>query len=185
MNSYCGHTSIKRIFKWLLLAFLLSLILVITISSVSADDNSLIEKARITQYIEETRNLVSSNIDTINASVIQQTGNNNNASIMQSYSASFQTGNFALIRQKGNGNIGTISQHGGNNAAVIWQVGSNHIASVNQQNENATLALNADIRQFGIASDIHITQSGSGPRSISIEHQAYSGNALPVTVENH
>ncbi|WP_339882272.1 hypothetical protein [Vreelandella maris] len=185
MNNCYGHILIRRVLKCLLLAFPLSLILVITISSVSADDNSLIEKARITQYIEETRNLVSSDVDTVNASVIQQTGSNNNASIMQSYSASFQTGNFALIRQKGNENMGTISQHGGNNAAVIWQVGNNHIASVNQRNENATLALNADIRQFGIASDIHITQSGSGPRSISIEHQAYSGNALPVIVENH
>ena len=158
MSNCYGHILIRRVLKCLLLALPLSLILVITISYVSANETSLIEKARITQYTEEARNLISSDIDTINASVIQQTGNNNNASIMQSYSASFQTGNFALIRQKGNGNIGTISQHGGNNAAVIWQVGSNHIASVNQQNENATLALNADIRQFGIASDIRITK---------------------------
>lgn len=181
---YAINIHIKRftLFFSLMILFLIA-------GSIHANENeqapASIEKARINQYIKEQQHQVDDSITKSNVSIIQQLGNNNNASIMQSYAASFQSGNFALIRQKGNNNVGAISQYGGNNAAVIWQVGNQHNASINQRNESAALALNADIRQFGTASDIHITQSGNGPRSISIEHQAYSGNALPVIVENH
>lgn len=183
MNKYYGHILTKRIFKWISVALILLITLVITVPSISANDSNLVERARITQYIEQTKNLISSDINTVNASVIQQIGNDNHASTIQSNSASYQAGNFALIYQNGNQNKGAISQHGGNHTAVIWQKGNNHNASIHQQSNHH--ALSADIRQFGALSDIHITQSGSGPRSISIEHQAYSGSALPVIVENH
>ncbi|MWJ29202.1 hypothetical protein GPM19_13535 [Halomonas sp. ZH2S] len=154
-------------------------------TSVSANDNDqdLIQKSRIIQHIEQTKNQVNSDGYKANVSIIKQMGSENNASVTQSQSASFQAGNFALIHQDGNQNNGTISQQGGDNTASIWQEGNRHNAAISQQGNS--FSLSADIQQFGIASDINVSQSGSGQRSISIEHQAYSGNALPVTVETH
>jgi minor curlin subunit len=172
--------------------WLIGLAAFVTVATqVSANDNEQhlmereIERARITQYIKDQHYLVNSDTERSNASIIEQIGNQNNASVMQSYSASFQTGNYAFIRQEGNQNTAAISQWGGNNSASIWQKGNHHNASINQQNDSFSLDFNADIRQFGNSSDVHITQSGGDPRSISIEHHAYSANALPVTVETH
>ncbi|WP_075880480.1 hypothetical protein [Vreelandella massiliensis] len=162
-----------------------ALFLATTMAYANENEQRLLERARITQYIEEQQQQVNGNNDRSNASIIEQIGNNNNANVMQSYSASFQTGNFAFIRQKGNQNTATISQWGGNNKASIWQDGNQHNASISQQNDSFSLDFNADIRQFGNSSDIHISQSGSDQRSISIEHHAYSGSAQPITVETH
>lgn len=149
----------------------------------TANENALEKRARITQHIEEQKSLINRNFS--NASIIEQIGNNNNASVAQSYSGDFQTRNFALIHQKGNNNTGTISQQGSYNSATIWQEGNFHNASINQQNNNG-LAFNADIRQFGSSSDVHIVQpSENGWRRISIEHHAYSADAKPVFVETH
>lgn len=189
MNIDDGYLTFKykkrlRIKKRFFLFTLLIGYLLITLP-ISADENELIlmEKARITQYIEETKNMIGSHADTVNASVIKQIGNDNNASIVQSQSASYQAGNFAFVYQHGNQNNGAISQHGGNHSAVIWQKGNNHNAAINQQ--SSSVALSADIRQFGALSDISISQSGSGQQSISIEQHAYSGSAPPVIVETH
>ncbi|WP_346799408.1 hypothetical protein R5M92_15970 [Halomonas sp. Bachu 37] len=150
--------------------------------SANESEQNLLERARITQHIEQQQQLLD-NGNISNASIIQQIGNNNNASVVQSQSASYQAGNFAFIYQNGNQNNADIFQQGGNHTAVIWQVGNSHNAEINQQNNS--LPLNADIHQFGIASDIKISQSGYDQRSISIEQHTYSGNALPVIVETH
>tara|TARA_R110001583_G_scaffold28281_3_gene100623 strand:+ start:521 stop:988 length:468 start_codon:yes stop_codon:yes gene_type:complete len=153
------------------------------LSPISANETeqALIDNARVTQYIEQTRNQFGG--DDINTSVIKQVGNDNTASIMQSQSASYQAGNFAFIYQQGSENYGAISQHGSKHSAAIWQEGNSHKATINQQNPN--IALNADIRQFGSSSDIYISQSGNGQQRISIEQEAYSGTAPPVIVETH
>ncbi|MYL23668.1 hypothetical protein GLV89_07665 [Halomonas alkaliantarctica] len=174
--------SFRKNFRWLI--SLATLATIVNQASANENEQRLIERARITQYIENQQ-YQDDIIDKSNVSIIEQIGNNNNANVMQSYSASFQTGNFSFIRQKGNQNTAAISQWGGNNKASIWQDGNQHNASISQQNDSFSLDFNADIRQFGNSSDIHISQSGSDQRSISIEHHAYSGSAQPVTVETH
>lgn len=120
-----------------------------------------------------------------NYSIIHQIGNNNRATVNQSYSASYQRGNFSKIFQFGNFNTATIEQTDGNNFGVITQSGNEHDASINQTQTGKQRELKAHVSQSGARSDIHITQSGSGYRSINVEQRAYSGNARPVTVETY
>lgn len=134
-------------------------------------------QAHIAHYIEK---IEYENIQG-NASIIKQNGNNNDASVMQSYSSAYQLANFAYIQQNGDNNLANISQVNGNNIGVILQVGSDHKANIVQKGNN----FQAKINQFGFNSDITLSQFGSGQRSISIEQQNYSGNALPITIDSY
>ncbi|WP_422103315.1 hypothetical protein [Vreelandella sp.] len=118
-----------------------------------------------------------------NYSIIQQIGNNNRTNVTQSYSASYQTGNFSRINQRGDWNNANIEQVGGNNAGVILQKGNYHTANVFQSGNDQQLE--TYVTQLGQRSDVQVSQSGSGYRSISVEQRAYSGNARPVTVETY
>lgn len=118
-----------------------------------------------------------------NLSIIEQQGNNNQASITQSRSASYQFANFSKIYQRGNNNLANISQFNGNNIGVIWQVGNNHNANISQQGN--TLSFRADIYQLGFSGDVTISQSGSGLRGVSVQQRTYSGNARPVTIDTY
>lgn len=118
-----------------------------------------------------------------NYSIIQQIGNNNRTNVTQSYSASYQTGNFSRINQRGDWNTANIEQVGGNNAGVILQKGNHHTADVFQSGNDQQLE--TYVTQLGQRSDVQVSQSGSGYRSISVEQRAYSGNARPVTVETY
>ena len=118
-----------------------------------------------------------------NFSIIQQIGNNNRTNVTQSYSASYQTGNFSRISQRGDWNNANIEQVGGNNAGVILQKGNYHTANVIQSGNDQPLE--TYVTQLGQRSDVQVSQSGSGYRSISVEQRAYSGNARPVTVDTY
>ena len=118
-----------------------------------------------------------------NFSIIQQIGNNNRTNVTQSYSASYQTGNFSRISQRGDWNNANIEQVGGNNAGVILQKGNYHTANVIQTGNDQPLE--TYVTQLGQRSDVQVSQSGSGQRSISVEQRAYSGNARPVTVDTY
>ena len=157
------------------LAILLATIL-FTSASVNADDS------RIEQFF----NQVDTDKYRGNYSVIEQIGNNNSASVKQTYSnsTSYQNGNFSKIYQSGNSNIANITQKGGNNFGVILQDGDGHMADINQEGD-ARKFLEANVSQLGSKSDIQISQSGSGYRSMNVEQRAYSGNARPVTVETY
>lgn len=116
-----------------------------------------------------------------NVSIIKQNGNNNQASVIQSRSASYQLGNFAYINQRGENNQGSISQFRGRNIGIIVQVGNNHTADIVQEGNN----FQAQINQLGFNSDISLSQSGSGQKSISVEQQNFSGNARPVAIDTY
>ncbi|WP_447530466.1 hypothetical protein [Vreelandella sp. TE19] len=118
-----------------------------------------------------------------NYSIIRQNGHHNRTAVTQSYSAQYQHGNFSNIRQTGNFNTASITQAGGNNAGVILQNGDRHLATINQS--YGVQGLQAFVSQTGHQSDIEISQSGSGYRSVSVEQQAFSGNARPVIVETY
>ncbi|MCW4150915.1 hypothetical protein OM427_15385 [Halomonas sp. 18H] len=147
---------------------------IFTAAPVNADDS------RIEQFF----NQVDINNYRGNYSIIDQIGNNNSATVNQSYSASYQRGNFSKIFQFGNFNTANIAQKGGNNFGVILQKGNAHEASINQVGD-ARKILEANVSQLGSKSDIQISQSGSGYRSINVEQRAFSGNARPVTVETY
>lgn len=117
-----------------------------------------------------------------NYSVIAQIGNNNSTHVSQS--ASYQAGNFSNIYQLGNYNSANVNQTGGNNVSNIMQQGFNHKADVTQLG-GASRELNSYVRQSGNSSDVQISQSGSGYRGISVEQQAFSTYARPVTVETY
>ena len=183
MTTYGCHFFTRA--KKQLYFFMLSASYLFTIAPVNANEieQALLEKARITQHIEQQQEQLNQYGDISNASIIQQIGNNNSATTAQSQSAYFQARNFAFIYQYGNQNNADILQQGSGHSAVIWQEGNGHKATINQLNANR--AFTADIRQFGSSSDVQISQSGSDPRGISVEHHAYSGNAQPVFVEKH
>lgn len=143
------------------------------VTPVNADDS------RIEQFF----NQVDTNSYRGNYSIIDQIGNNNSATVNQSYSANYQRGNFSKIFQFGNFNTANIAQEGGNNFGVILQKGNAHEASITQV--GGARDLKANVSQLGSNSDIQISQSGSGYRSINVEQRAYSGNARPVTVETY
>ena len=138
------------------------------------------ENARITQYAAGTyhNNLLKSNV-----SIISQNGNDNQANVTQSRSASYQMGNIAYIYQDGYNNQASISQNNGANIGLVKQVGSNHVANISQT--GGQFEIKAQVTQFGQNSDIALSQSGSGLRSISVEQQNYSGYARPVTIDTN
>lgn len=148
-------------------------------SAVLTSASAVADESRIEQFFNQV------DVDNYqgNYSIIDQIGNNNNATVNQSYSASYQRGNFSKIFQFGNFNTANITQTGGNNFGVILQKGNAHEASITQAGN--TRELKANVSQLGSKSDIQITQSGSGYRSINVEQRAYSGNARPVTVDTY
>lgn len=149
------------------------------VSAEASGDSLIQEGARVAQYAYQ--------IDTStlqgNVTIIEQRGNNNQASITQSRSASYQFANFSKIYQRGNNNLATITQFNGNNVGVIWQVGNNHSASIYQEGNN--LAFRADIYQLGFSGDVTISQSGSGQRAVSVQQQNFSGNSRPVAIDTY
>jgi minor curlin subunit len=149
------------------------------ISAGASGDNLIQEGARVAQYAYQ--------IDTStlqgNVTIIEQRGNNNQASITQSRSANYQFANFSKIYQRGNNNLANIMQFNGNNVGVIWQIGNNHSASIYQ--EGNSLLFQADIYQLGASGDVTISQSGSGLRGISVQQQNNTGSARPVTIDTY
>ncbi|MFG6668144.1 hypothetical protein ACGK9R_13710 [Halomonas sp. HNIBRBA4712] len=134
---------------------------------------------RVEQYVHSIQTPMSA----ANVSVISQVGNDNRVSVSQSYSAQYQRGNFSSIRQIGNGNEASITQIGGNNVSQVAQNGNGHIVSIVQ--DFGHQGAEAFVNQSGQQSNIAISQSGSGYRSISVEQQSFSGSALPVTVDTY
>lgn len=145
----------------------------------NGDISTFNKDSRVSQYI--------AHIDTTsfqgNVSIIQQQGNDNQASVLQSRSVNYQLANFSKINQRGNNNQATIQQYSGNNIGVIWQQGDNHTANISQQGNN--FSLRADIYQLGFSGDVTISQSGSGLRSVSVQQQNYSGNTRLVTIDTY
>lgn len=141
--------------------------------------DDLYESGRVLQYA----NSIALNRFQGNTSIIQQIGDNNQASVVQSRSANYQLGNFAHIYQRGNQNQASIQQENGSNIGIIWQVGNNNVANIEQLGNS--FSLNANIHQIGFNSDITLSQSGSGLRSISVEQQNFSGHARPVAIDTY
>lgn len=163
-----NHTSTKQ-------AKLAVILLTATLSvstTISADNS------RVEQFSKQ----VAAQHDQGNYNIIAQIGNNNRTHVSQS--ASYQAGNFSSIYQLGNYNSATVNQTGGNNISNVSQVGRNHKVDITQSG-NASRELNSYVRQLGNWSDVQISQSGSGYRGISVEQQAFSSNARPVTVETY
>ncbi|PKG54860.1 hypothetical protein [Halomonas sp. MES3-P3E] len=168
-----SKTSAKRY-----LALLITAGLLISNAAVSEAEIS-ISQSRVNQYTTKINTLSLQG----NISIIEQQGNYNQASVIQSRSASYQFANFSKIYQRGNNNLANISQSNGNNVGVIWQVGNNHNANISQQGNS--LSFQADIYQLGFSGDVTISQSGSGLRGVSVQQQNYSGNARPVTIDTY
>lgn len=150
-----------------------------TVSAEAANDGSgeNMWESRVTQYVKS----IDYSSYKGNVSIIQQNGNDNQASVVQSRSADYQFANFAHIYQLGDNNQASISQSNGSNIGIIVQVGNEHNAAITQKGNK----FQAEINQFGFGSDITLSQSGSGLRSISIEQQNHSGNAQPVTIDTY
>lgn len=115
-----------------------------------------------------------------NVALIRQIGDGNNSTINQNYNNQDRA-NLASIYQKGNFNEATINQEGSSNTGLIHQHGSHHEASITQRGNQ----LESQINQYGSDSNVTISHSGSGYQGISIEQQAFSGNARSVTVETY
>jgi len=143
-------------------------------------ETALLNAARVFQ---QAKSIIDFNQLAGNTSVIQQVGVNNSGTVVQSRAAGYQMGNFAYIYQNGRSNSASIDQQGGNNIGLVEQVGDDHSAVISQAGNS--LSLKADVSQFGFQSDISLSQSGSGSRSISVEQQNYSGNARPVTIDTY
>lgn len=154
-----------------------TLLLTVALSSFIGNANA--DTNRIEQYF----NQVDTQTYQGNYSIISQVGNNNQATVKQSYSAAYQVGNFSHIHQRGNENIASITQVGGKNYGVIFQAGNHHNANISQSGSQQELA--TYVSQTGLRSDIQVSQSGSGYRNIGIEQQAFSGYTRPVTVETY
>lgn len=144
------------------------------------DEAAILNAARVFQ---QAKSIIDLNQLAGNASVIQQVGDNNSGRVMQSRTAGYQMGNLAYIYQNGRGNSANIDQQGGNNIGVVSQIGDDHSADIRQTGNS--LSIRANIYQIGFKSDISLSQSGSGSRSISVEQQNYSGNARPVTIDTY
>jgi len=115
-----------------------------------------------------------------NVALIRQIGDGNNSIINQNLNRQGYA-NLASIYQHGNFNEATINQEGSNNTGFIHQHGSHHEASITQRGNQ----LESQINQSGLNSNVTISNSGSGYQGISVEQQAFSGNARPVTVETY
>lgn len=144
------------------------------------DEAAVLNAARVFQ---QAKSIIDLNQLSGNASVIQQVGDNNSGNVIQSRAAGYQMGNLAYIYQNGRGNSASIDQQGGNNIGVVSQIGDDHSADIRQTGNS--LSIRADVYQVGFKSDISLSQSGSGSRSISVEQQNYSGNARPVTIDTY
>lgn len=135
------------------------------------------------QTVIETRD--SEPLDTVsrsNTSVITQIGNDNRANIAQSRNrAAFASGNYASVTQRGISNEANIIQSGSNNIGLIGQTGREHEAKI----EQAGNGFEARIDQRGIKSNIDISQSGSGLRSISVSQDSVSGMTAPVIIRTN
>lgn len=147
--------------------------------SASPDDEAIVLNAA--RVFQQAKSIIDLNQLAGNASVIQQVGDNNSGSVMQSRAVGYQMGNLAYIYQNGRSNSASIDQQGGNNIGVVSQVGDDHSATISQTGNS--LSLRADVYQVGFKSDVSLSQSGSGARSISVEQQNYSGNARPITID--
>lgn len=148
------------------------LLAALSVSYTLSADNS-----RVEQFTKQAGQLSQGNY-----SIIAQIGNNNRTDVSQS--ASYQAGNFSSIYQMGNYNAATVTQTGGNNVSNVLQKGNNHQVDINQSGSTSR-ELHSYVLQLGNRSDVQISQSGSGYRSISVEQQALSSNARPVTVETY
>ncbi len=147
---------------------------------VAADNTNVYNSQnRVEQFIENSR--ISS---PANVSIIEQIGNDNSAEVSQSRSSRYQANNLAYIYQNGNRNNGEIHQLSGNNVGFILQFGNDHSAIIEQRSHGRGIN-HSSVVQTGFNSDITLSQSGSGYRSITVEQQAFSGNARPVTVETY
>ncbi len=173
-----NKTGVKRCCVSLLTIGLLAINMVPK-AKASSDMLTLIDGSRVVQYASQ----VDVSVLQGDVSIIEQQGKNNQASVIQSRSASYQLANFSHIYQYGNNNLANVSQANGNNVGVVWQVGDNHTANITQQGNS--LSLRADIYQLGFSGDVSISQSGSGLRGVSVQQQNYSGNARPVTIDTY
>ncbi|MEH6640232.1 hypothetical protein [Vreelandella glaciei] len=113
-----------------------------------------------------------------NVALIRQIGDGNSSTINQNLNSQGRA-NLASIYQYGNFNEAMINQEGSKNTGLIHQNGSRHDAVITQSGHQ----LEAQINQSGLNSNVTISHSGSGYQGISVEQQAFSGNARPVTVE--
>lgn len=151
-----------------------------TTPSIASDDAN----RQQLQTVIETRD--SEPLDTVSrsntSSVITQIGNDNRANIAQSRNrAAFASGNYASITQRGTSNEANIIQSGSNNVGLIGQSGREHEAKI----EQAGNGFEARINQRGIKSNIDISQSGSGLRSISVRQNSVSGMTTPITIRTN
>ncbi|AVI61906.1 hypothetical protein BB497_03920 [Halomonas sp. GFAJ-1] len=173
----------KRFYKQQIAVVVSAISLIVagaTISPVHANNlEDVFESGRVLQYA----NSIATSQSQGNTSIIQQIGDNNRASVVQSRSANYQLGNFAHIYQRGNQNQASIQQENGSNIGIILQVGNNHVANIKQLGNS--FSLDANIHQIGFSSDITLSQSGSGLRSISVEQQNFSGQARPVAIDTY
>lgn len=115
-----------------------------------------------------------------NVALIRQIGDGNSSTINQNLNSQGRA-NLASIYQNGNFNEAMINQEGSHNTGLIHQNGSQHEASITQSGDR----LESQINQSGLNSNVTISHSGSGYQGISVEQQAFSGNARPVTVETY
>ena len=115
-----------------------------------------------------------------NVALIRQIGDGNSSTINQNRNSQGRA-NLASIYQNGNFNEAMINQEGSNNTGFIHQNGSQHEASITQNGNQ----LESQINQSGLNSNVTISHSGSGYQGISVEQQAFSGNARSVTVETY
>nr|WP_246638300.1 hypothetical protein [Halomonas neptunia] len=158
-------------------------------TSVSAEENSFnapqIDERKAQVVINENNVQLDSFEEAFaqsraNVALIRQIGDENNSTINQNLN-SHGRANLASVYQNGNFNEAIINQEGSNNTGLIHQNGSRHEASITQSGNQ----LESQINQYGFDSNITISHSGSGYQGISVEQQAFSGNARSVTVENY
>lgn len=182
-TSHFANTASPR-FRLVLAIVVAILAATFSFSAMASDtDNPESEKSFLNaaRVFQQAKSVIDLNQLAGNTSVIQQVGDNNNGSIRQTRAAGYQMGNVAYIYQDGRGNSASIDQQGGNNIGLVSQVGDDHSATISQTGNS--LSLRADVYQVGFKSDVSLSQSGSGSRSISVEQQNYSGNARPVTID--
>ncbi|MBF56956.1 MAG: hypothetical protein CME80_04425 [Halomonas sp.] len=173
-----------------LLITLVPVLMVLSLStSVSAEENSFnapqIDERKAQVVINENNVQLDSFEEAFaqsraNVALIRQIGDENNSTINQNLN-SHGRANLASVYQNGNFNEAIINQEGSNNTGLIHQNGSRHEASITQSGNQ----LESQINQYGFDSNITISHSGSGYQGISVEQQAFSGNARSVTVENY
>lgn len=151
------------------------------LSNTKNDINQEEAKAFINLVATRTANSSNTAVWQYNTSVITQIGNDNQARVEQQRNESLAYGNYSNIYQNGNRNEANIIQSGGNNTGLIGQIGNDHQATI----EQAGNRFKAHINQHGLQSNINLSQSGSGLRSISVSQSANSGAAAPITIRTN